>query len=325
MPFASKARAHVERRVGRRDARLRPRLPHRDPDGRGRRCWPACASSCAARVKFIFQPAEEMPPEGEDGGAKMMIAGRRAARSRAAGDLRPARHVAPAVGVHRLSARARRWPAPTRFSITVHGRQTHGAMPWLGVDPIVTAAQVVLGPADHRQPRRRHHARAGGRDHRHDQGRRAREHHPRHRSRCAARSAPSTKAMRDDIHERVTHAGRGGVARLARRLHGVHQQELPGHRQRPGAHRGDAAHAAARRRRRQGAAGRQGHRLGGFLVLPAASCPGCSSSSASRRPSVDPAKAPPNHSPRFYVDERALLLGVRSLAHLACDFLEARA
>ena len=32
-----------------------------------------------------------------------------------------------------------------RFSITVHGRQTHGAAPWLGVDPIVTSAQVVLG------------------------------------------------------------------------------------------------------------------------------------------------------------------------------------
>jgi amidohydrolase len=31
------------------------------------------------------------------------------------------------------------------FSIKVDGRQTHGAMPWYGVDPIVTAAQVVLG------------------------------------------------------------------------------------------------------------------------------------------------------------------------------------
>jgi len=41
------------------------------------------------------------------------------------------------------------------------------------------------------------------------------------------------------------------------------------------------------------------------------------------RPEIDPAKAPANHSPRFHVDERALLLGVRSLAHLACDFLEA--
>ena len=37
---------------------------------------------------------------------------------------------------------------------------------------------------------------------------------------------------------------------------------------------------------------------------------------------TDPATAAPNHSPRFFVDESGLLLGVRALAHLACDFLE---
>jgi amidohydrolase len=37
---------------------------------------------------------------------------------------------------------------------------------------------------------------------------------------------------------------------------------------------------------------------------------------------VDPAKAAPNHSPRFYADERALRLGVRALANLACDYLQ---
>jgi metal-dependent amidase/aminoacylase/carboxypeptidase family protein len=39
---------------------------------------------------------------------------------------------------------------------------------------------------------------------------------------------------------------------------------------------------------------------------------------------IDPAKAPANHSPRFHVDERALPLGVRSLAHLVGDFLAGR-
>jgi amidohydrolase len=39
-------------------------------------------------------------------------------------------------------------------------------------------------------------------------------------------------------------------------------------------------------------------------------------------PGVDPAQAAPNHSPRFFVDEAGLLLGVRSLAHLAVDWLE---
>ena len=42
-------------------------------------------------------------------------------------------------------------------------------------------------------------------------------------------------------------------------------------------------------------------------------------------PEVDPKDAYSNHSPRFFADERALVLGVRSLAHLACDWLESRA
>jgi amidohydrolase len=39
-------------------------------------------------------------------------------------------------------------------------------------------------------------------------------------------------------------------------------------------------------------------------------------------PEIEPTKAAPNHSPRFRVDETALVLGVRSLAHLACDYLD---
>ena len=40
---------------------------------------------------------------------------------------------------------------------------------------------------------------------------------------------------------------------------------------------------------------------------------------------ADPKKAAPNHSPRFRVDESGLLLGVRTLAHLSCDYLESQA
>ncbi len=39
---------------------------------------------------------------------------------------------------------------------------------------------------------------------------------------------------------------------------------------------------------------------------------------------IEPAKSPSNHSPRFFIDERALVTGVRVLAHLTCDRLEAR-
>ena len=37
---------------------------------------------------------------------------------------------------------------------------------------------------------------------------------------------------------------------------------------------------------------------------------------------IDPKTVAPNHSPRFYIDEAALVVGVRALAHVACDFLE---
>jgi amidohydrolase len=95
-------------------------------------------------VKFIFQPAEEGVPAGEDGGAQMMIA---------AGVLKDPRPDAM-LALHIVS----RFPtgmlvyfkgpmlaSSDIFAITVKGRQSHGAMPWLGADPIVSAAQIVLG------------------------------------------------------------------------------------------------------------------------------------------------------------------------------------
>ena len=94
-------------------------------------------------VKFIFQPAEEGAPEGEEGGADLMI------REGALEDPRPdaifGLHVMPApVGV--VGWRAGGMMASSdSFSIRIHGRQTHGAQPWGGIDPIVVASQIVLG------------------------------------------------------------------------------------------------------------------------------------------------------------------------------------
>ena len=95
-------------------------------------------------VKFIFQPAEELPPEGEDGGAKMMI-------DEGALDNPKPLAIFGLHGVSQLPLGAVGYrPGPALASgdsltISVHGRQTHGGMPWPGVDPIVTAAQVVVG------------------------------------------------------------------------------------------------------------------------------------------------------------------------------------
>ncbi len=94
-------------------------------------------------VKFIFQPAEEGPPAGERGGAALMI------EEGALNDPAPGAifglHVWPdAVGT--ITYRSGPFMAAADgLSITVTGRQTHGAQPWGGVDPIVVASQIVLG------------------------------------------------------------------------------------------------------------------------------------------------------------------------------------
>jgi amidohydrolase len=94
-------------------------------------------------VKFIFQPAEEGAPAGEEGGADLMIV------EDVLEDPRPdaifGLHVMPSptgfIGYRAGGAMA----SVQSLRITVRGKQTHGAMPWGGVDPIVTAAQIVMG------------------------------------------------------------------------------------------------------------------------------------------------------------------------------------
>ncbi len=98
----------------------------------------------AGSVKFIFQPAEELPPEGEDGGARMMIA-EGALENPAPGAIFGL-HVTSQLPTGVIGYRSGPTMASSdSFRILVNGRQTHGAMPWRGVDPIVVSAQVVLG------------------------------------------------------------------------------------------------------------------------------------------------------------------------------------
>jgi amidohydrolase len=94
-------------------------------------------------VKFIFQPAEEGAPEGEEGGADLMI--EEGALENPRPDAIFGLHVMPQpVGV--IAWRSGGMMASEdSFSIRVQGRQTHGAMPWAGIDPIVVASQIVLG------------------------------------------------------------------------------------------------------------------------------------------------------------------------------------
>ena len=95
-------------------------------------------------VKFIFQPAEEGAPQGEEGGAGLMV--REGALENPKVDAIFGLHVTSRFAVGEITYRPEGMLAAVdSLKIVVRGKQTHGAYPWLGVDPIVVASQIVLG------------------------------------------------------------------------------------------------------------------------------------------------------------------------------------
>lgn len=94
-------------------------------------------------VKFIFQPAEEGAPAGERGGASLMV--EEGALTNPRPDAIFGLHVWP-IPTGLIGYKAGGFMASSQtLIIKVKGRQTHGAMPWGGVDPIVVSAQIVMG------------------------------------------------------------------------------------------------------------------------------------------------------------------------------------
>ncbi|MGZ8259579.1 MAG: amidohydrolase [Caldimonas sp.] len=277
-------------------------------------------SELAGTVKFIFQPAEEMPPAGEEGGARLMIE-QGALENPAPGAI---------FGLHVTSMLPsgvigwRSGPAMASadsFRITVLGRQTHGAMPWRGVDPIVAAAQVVLGLQTivSRQVDLTHEpavvtvgAIKGG----------VRENIIPDAVEMRGTIRSFDEAMRDDIHARVkdtaeniARASRAGcevcivknypvtvndaelteamlptLERVAGRSHVVHMPKI---------------------------AGSEDFSFYQHVV------PGLFFFVGITPPAQDPKTAPPNHSPLFFIDEAGLPLGARALANVAVEWLEA--
>ena len=92
-------------------------------------------------VVFLFQPAEEGPPAGEEGGAKLMI--RDGALDNPKVDAVFGIHIGPG-DPHELNYRPEGFYASSdRITITVKGRQTHGARPWAGIDMASVAADII--------------------------------------------------------------------------------------------------------------------------------------------------------------------------------------
>ncbi|MCB0430816.1 MAG: amidohydrolase [Flavobacteriales bacterium] len=93
-------------------------------------------------VKFIFQPAEEGAPKGEEGGAKQMVA--EGVMENPHVDAVFGLHISSGQEVNTLTYRSGGTMAGVNdFQIVVKGKQSHGAYPWNAADPIVASAQII--------------------------------------------------------------------------------------------------------------------------------------------------------------------------------------
>ena len=102
----------------------------------------AMKADLPGEILFVFQPAEEGPPDGEEGGAEEML------KQGIFRDFKPEAvfglHVFSTLNAGKVGYRSGpTMAASDRFNIVIKGRQTHGSRPWGGVDPIVAAADVI--------------------------------------------------------------------------------------------------------------------------------------------------------------------------------------
>lgn len=95
-------------------------------------------------IKFIFQPAEEGPPPGEEGGALLMV--KEGVLKNPDVDAIFGLHINSATPVGTIRYKpGGTMAAVQRFVIKVEGKQTHGSQPWKGIDPILISAKIIDG------------------------------------------------------------------------------------------------------------------------------------------------------------------------------------
>jgi len=93
-------------------------------------------------VKFIFQPAEEGAPAGEEGGAELMV--KEGVLENPKVDAIFGLHIWSQISAGQVHVRPQGiMAAVDEFRIDLEGIQTHGSTPWTGIDPIVTASQII--------------------------------------------------------------------------------------------------------------------------------------------------------------------------------------
>lgn len=99
-------------------------------------------SDLRGTIKFIFQPAEEGPPAGEEGGADLMV--KEGVLDNPKVDVIFGLHTQSISKLGTITYKpAGMMAASDWFTVKVYGKQAHGSAPWMGVDPIVTSALII--------------------------------------------------------------------------------------------------------------------------------------------------------------------------------------
>lgn len=104
----------------------------------------AYRSELKGTVKFIFQPAEEGAPDGEEGGAALMV--KEGVMENPRVDAVFGLHIESNIEAGTIEYKPGAFMAAADFfSIKIKGRASHGSQPWKGADPIAAAAQIING------------------------------------------------------------------------------------------------------------------------------------------------------------------------------------
>ncbi|MFC3552265.1 amidohydrolase [Lysobacter cavernae] len=275
----------------------------------------------AGEVMFVFQPAEEGPPQpGQPFGAKLMLDQGvfREFQPEAVFGL----HVWAGLPIGQVGVRSGPLlAAADEWSLTVRGQQTHGSRPWDGVDPITVAAQILLGTQSliARQVNiaatpvvlTAGQFNAG-----------VRFNIIPDEARLVGTLRTFDAKVREDVIARFTRTAQdfAHASGASAELSVVSNAPTTVN---------DAALTARVRPSLQRAVGE-----GNVIEMPmvtvaedfaqfANTVPGMYFFVGSTGAGIDPAQAPINHSPQFLLDEQALDVGVRSLLQLTLDYLHA--
>ncbi len=272
-------------------------------------------------IKFIFQPAEEGPPPGETGGAPLMVA------EGVLENPKPAAifglHVISGIPTGMITYRSGPFMASADWLyITVRGKQTHGAWPWLGIDPVVTSAQTVTGLQNivarqidvSREPAVVTVATIHGG---------TRKNIIPDQVEMTGTIRTFDEDMRQDVHARIKH-----IAESIAEANHAHadvklEKAVPVTVNDPAL----SEKMLPTLKRIGGDGGSRSHQR--VMVAEDFSyfqekIPGLFYFVGVTPKDQDMAAAAPNHSPRFHIDESGLVQGARSLAALAVDFLSVR-